>query len=277
MFLFAAPILAQTTSPETYGAEAFLQSLSVTAVVAASITLLWTVVCGARLFAAGAHLRRCRKADEDFLKAHQDASHSLEVYQDALTFEGSPRFSVYSVAAREMAFHLMGTDVVDKGFSTRLRASGRITPTQMESVRCVQARTAEFAGRELGSGLGGGAIGALPFVGLLGALLSLLIDLASGTTGPRMTVSALFPMVTSVAGYTILLLWHNHLVQRLGEAAGEVGDFAVELATQFDRAFVDHRKPMESLPSLGSMIPGNGPNFSQPPSDTSRSFPVIIR
>ncbi|WP_038169289.1 hypothetical protein [Verrucomicrobium sp. BvORR106] len=270
---FAAAQASSVTAPA--GLEAHLKAMNLPALTACGVIILWAFICWIRMLVTAAQLRRCRKADDAFLKAHQDASHSLEVFQDGLTFEGAPRHAVYLTSAREVAFHLMGTDFVDKNFSIRLRAAGRISPSQMDSVRKVQERTADFTSRELGDGLGDGSVDILPFLGLVAALVSVLVDVSAGVTGSQLVVSAVTPMALGALVFIPLMLWHNALVQRVQDLAGELGDFAVELATQFDRAFVDHRKPLESLPSLGSMVPFDGPTFALPPSDTSRSIPVM--
>lgn len=270
---FAAAQASSVTAPA--GLEAHLKAMNLPALTACGVIILWAFICWIRMLVTAAQLRRCRKADDAFLKAHQDASHSLEVFQDGLTFEGAPRHAVYLTSAREVAFHLMGSDFVDKNFSIRLRAAGRISPSQMDSVRKVQERTADFTSRELGDGLGDGSVDILPFLGLVAALVSVLVDVSAGVTGSQLVVSAVTPMALGALVFIPLMLWHNALVQRVQDLAGELGDFAVELATQFDRAFVDHRKPLESLPSLGSMVPFDGPTFALPPSDTSRSIPVM--
>ncbi|WP_009962412.1 hypothetical protein [Verrucomicrobium spinosum] len=276
MPIFAAFAAAQASSvTATAGLETHLKAMNLPALTACGVIILWAFVCWIRMLVTASQLRRCRKADDAFLKAHQDASHSLEVFQVGLTFEGAPRHAVYLTSAREMAFHLMGSDSVDKNFSIRLRAAGRISPSQMDSVRKVQERTADFTSRELGDGLGDGSVDILPFLGLLAALLSVVVDVSGGVTGPQLIVSAVTPMALAVVVFIPLMLWHNAMVQRVRDISGEVGDFAVELATQFDRAFVDHRKPLESLPSLGSMLPIEGPTFALPPSDTSRAVPLM--
>lgn len=276
MPIFAAFVAAQASPVlDPIGLEAHLKVMNLPALTACGVVILWAFVCWVRLIVTASHLRRCEKADLTFLKAHQDASHSLEVYQDGLTFEGSPRHAVYLTSSREMAYHLMGTDTVDKSFAIRLRAAGRIAPSQMESVRKVQERTADFTARNLGEGLGDGGVAIVPFLGLLASLVSLLVDVGSGVTGSQLVVSAVAPMALGVLAFIPLMLWHNSLAQKVSEMAGVLGDFAVELATQFDRAFVDHRKPLESLPSLGSMLPMEGPTFALPPSDTSRSLPLV--
>lgn len=276
MLILAVSAAAQASFVTTpVGLEAHLKAMNLPALTACGVIILWAFICWIRMLVTASQLRRCRKADDAFLKAHQDASHSLEVFQDGLSFDGSPRHAVYLTSAREMAFHLMGSDSVDKNFSIRLRAAGRISPSQMDTVRKVQERTADFTSRELGDGLGDGSVDLLPFLGLVAALVSVVVDVSGGVSGSQLIVSAVTPMALGAIVFIPLMLWHNALVQRVREIAGELGDFAVELATQFDRAFVDHRKPLESLPSLGSMLPMEGPTFALPPSDTSRSIPVM--
>lgn len=276
--LTTAAILADSVLllASTTGLEVHLKAMNLAGLAVCGVIVLWSFLCWARLAGVAVQLRRCRKADEAFLKAHREASHSLEVFQDGLVFEGSPKHAVYLSGSRELVFHLMGADSVDKNFSVRLRAAGRISPSQMDSVRRMQERTTTFAAREMTSGLGAGAVAVIPYLGVLGALLSVMVDAGGGESGAQLVISALAPMALAVVCFIPLMLWHNGLVQRSVELAGRLGDFGVELATQFDRAFVDHRKPLDSLPSLGSMVPSDGPDFTLPPSDTARSMSVIV-
>ncbi|HSJ00920.1 MAG: hypothetical protein ACAI34_22485 [Verrucomicrobium sp.] len=258
------------------GVESLPKELSLPTLIVCGLVTAWAIVCWARLLGSAVQLQRAAAADEEFLKAHQESSHSLEVYQDELVFANSPKHAVYVVSSRELAFHLMGADTLDKNFAMRLRAAGRITPSQMDSVRKVQERTAASMGRDLGSNLGGAGVNALPYVGLLGTLAGVLLT-GTAVPGTMLLVGAVLPMGLAVLLFIPLMIWHNALVERVWRAREEVGDFSVELAAQFDRAFVDHRKPLESLPSLDSMVGTDGPTFSLPPSDTTRAMPVIGR
>jgi hypothetical protein len=216
------------------------------------------------------------QADDEFLASLQGSQHALALYQEQRGFAGSPRWQVYLAACRELCFYLLGTDQVEKNFATRLRAAGRIMPTQMSAVvramrftsgECVLALQSLAPGSFLSGSL-------LPFVGLLGTLTIAMS--ASFRAGPSESnaihtlAPAALPFVLSILIMLILLPLSRSLERRLKAHEARLQLFPLSFANALERVFVDHRQTMDHLPSVGELGIPDRPNLSLPPTSFGR-------
>jgi len=262
--------LGKTPSQNPFpGLEAAFHQMNPIALGACGFLLFVAFVFTCKYLGRRLALQKADEENKDFEETYEASAHALAVFQDQRTYPGSPAYNVYEAGCRELSFHLLGTDTVDNSFAVRLLSAGRITPSHMEAVRRAMERKVVEGGRLLETGLRSAGVTALPFLGLLGTLLTWLEDSSNG--GGVSVAAALFPMVLSVLLYLVMMPWHNALVRRARAGAAALEDFAAGLSGIFDRTYVDHRKPLESLPSLGMMDMNDAPNFSMPPSDSAAS------
>lgn len=240
--------------------------------VACTVVLLAAVVAGTLLLIRRRDVAAVREADERFLSTLDGAPHALALFQDQAAFHGSARWQVYLAACRELCFYLLGTDQVEKNFATRLRAAGRISPAQMQTV----TRAMQFASGEcilelrllepgwFASGL------LLPLLGLLsslGAGLAVLLrhaDAAPDAGGLALAASA--PFLLSLLALLVLLPQARGLVKQLRAHELRLQLFPLSLANVLERAFVDHRPSLDELPSVAALGTPHVPSLSLPPS-----------
>lgn len=236
-------------------------------------TLPGKVICGllaavscwswAVMIAKMRYLRQARTANRNFEAVSQVSAHPLAVFQSGERFDRSPYFHIYSAAARELAFQLVGIDYPDKTFATRMQGAGRITPSQMTAVRRAIERGVEDAVLPYESRLVvlGVALGATPFIGLVGTIWGVLDSFALLAQSSGSSVQAMAPgiaaaLVTTVAGLLLALpsmFAYNLLIGHLRATVLKLDNYAGELAAKLDRQFVDHRTKGDELPSLGSL------------------------
>lgn len=266
------PVFAQISVPEIRfpGLEKVATQIEIIPLVACGLVTLVMLACILRWLGRGRLLREVREADAEFTRHFRSSAHALALFQEPEKTERSPRSALYMNACRELSFHLLGTDSVDKNFSLKLRAAGRISPSQWQAVERSWTRSVEETARWLRGKLHGTGVKSLLLLGVLGMVLALWERLGTGTLDAAAVGSASRPLVLALFFYLIGMPWHHRVVRRADEVVTDLKDFAAELGTLFDRSFVDHRHPMESLPSLGSMGMNDGPTFSLPPSEPGR-------
>lgn len=266
-------IFAEMPSAVVPGLERGVLEMEIIPVVTCGLLGLVMLGCIMKWLARGSRLRRAQNMDALFTGMYQGGAHALSLFQDGHSVEGSPRCNIYLHAARELAFHLLGTDAVDKNFAMRLRAAGRIAPAQWEAVQRAARRSLSETTRWFREGLAGTGLKALLLIGLLGALFNVLEHAGTDTLDGKVMAASLWPVAVALLLFGVGAAWHRSVVRRVETAVAALEDYVVELGMVVDRAFVDHRQPMESLPSLGGMGLVDGPTFSVPPAEPSKSAP----
>jgi hypothetical protein len=236
--------------------------------VAVAVIML---VCVVRWIMHGNLLRRAAAADSKFTEAFRHSAHALALFQQGDSTAGSARSALYTNACRELAFHLLGSDAADKNFATRLRTAGRITPSQWEATQRAAWRSLDESARWLRAGLGGWGAKSLLALGFLGSLLSLMEHAAAGALDLFTLASCLRPLALALLCHIIGMAWHRRLMRDADEAEAGLKDFSTELGTLFERSFVDHRQPIETLPSLQGMGMTDAPTFSVAPTESARA------
>ena len=223
--------------------------LSLVGCAAVALVMLVRVIRGVT---ASRALRHAANADAEFDTAFRNSAHVLALFQNGGTVAGSPRGTLYSNTCRELAFHLIGSDVVDQSFSIRLRASGRIMPTQWQATQRAAGRSLEEFARWL-AGLAEQRPKSLPALGLAVSLLAVMGHAGADTLDFAAAASCLRPLVLALLCHVLGMWWHAWMVRRTRAAVAALEDFSADLAMLMDRNYVDHRHPMEALPSLGGM------------------------
>lgn len=251
------------------GLEQGVRQMELIPMVTCGLLSLVMLGCIFRWLARGSRLRRARRADAEFNSLFRASTHLLEVYQESKMIKGSPRSAVYQNTCAALAYQMLGTDAVDKSFVMRLRSAGKISPSQNDAVQRVARRSVLDASRWFQGKLGGAGVKSLPLLAALGALLNVLEHHGTGTLDVAAVCASLWPVALALLFFIIGSGWHRSVVRRAEELVATVGDFASELGAVFDRLYVDHRQPMESLPSLGGMGLIDGPAFNRAPADAA--------
>lgn len=236
-------------------------------ILGCAVVALVMLVCVVRWSVRFSVLRRAAAANEHFTTAFRLSAHALALYGNQGMVPGSPRSALYMNGCRELAIHLLGTDTVDKSFSSRLRASGRITPWQWQATQRVARRTLDESGRWFRSGLMGIGVKSLLGLGLFASLVALMQHGGAGTLDGASAASSLRPLALALLCHVIGMACHRALLSRADDAMADLEDFATELDLLFERSFVDYRQPIETLPSLGGMGMTDSPNFNLPPTE----------
>jgi hypothetical protein len=274
---FPPLLLLSHSSPEWMAA---LDENAPAIAMASCVVLVLAVIAGTFLFMRRRDMDALQQTDESFVSALQGAPHLLSIYQDQQPFHGSPRWQIYLAACRELCFYLIGTDQVEKNFPTRLRAAGRIMPSQMTAVvRAMRLAAGEcaLALRTLSPNAFFGGL-ALPLVGLLGSLavfLSIALRKpASDLDAVHLLMPASIPFLLSVFALLLLLPLSLGLANRLSAHAARLHLFPLSLANLMERVFVDHRQSMEELPSVAGLGAPHVPSLSLPPAEQARRSAV---
>lgn len=213
------------------------------------------------------------EADRIFLSSFRDSAHVLATFQDGVEFQGSPRWQIYLAGCRELAFHLIGSDRVEKNFAMRLRAAGRISCSQMSTVRRAMKRAAGEIRLDYQAVTEprGQADLIIRRTGLL-LSIAVFVETALNSTGapaafPRLILPALLPFAVSIVLSLMVSAASGSLIRRNATAATRIELFPAELSIMMERAFVDFGSHNAELPSVSGLGAPVSPGFSLPPSD----------
>lgn len=260
------------------------QSTTVGLVICAVLAVM-SVVSWTAMIAKVVLLRRARRANAEFVAMLRSSLHPLAMFQNGEHFAFAPYYHIYHEAARELAFHLVGSDQPDRTFGARLQGAGRISPSQMESVKMALERSVGEAALKFEQGLSmvSIALSGAPFIGLLGTVWGIMdsfAELASSQGGQ--SIQAMAPgvcaaLLTTVVGLLVAIpsmFGYNVLVTRIREMVVRLDNFASELSSTFDRRYVDHRATTnEELPSVGSMGSPKAVSFNANPPPSTGNVP----
>ncbi len=215
-------------------------------------------------------LSKSRRANAEFLAVFRSSPHPLALFQTGERFDFAPFYHIYYGAARELAFHMLGTDLPDRTFAARLQGAGRITPSQMDSVRLSMERAVAEAALKFEQRISVVAIAlsGAPFIGLLGTVWGIMDSFAAlAGSAQAASIQVMAPgvcaaLLTTVVGLFVAIpsmFGYNLLVNKIRAMCVRLDNFASELCSIFDRHYVDHRARTDDLPSLGSLgVPSMG-------------------
>jgi hypothetical protein len=265
MFLLANVPSAPIPSSGFAGLAKVLANPDALPVLGCALVGLVMLVSVIRCMVRFSVLARAVKSNENFTKAFRMSAHTLALYESQELVPGSPRSALYVNGCRELALHLLGTDTVDKSFSSRLRAAGRVTPWQWQATQRVARRSLDDSARWIRAGLTGSGVKSLLGLGLFASLLALMQHGGAGTLDGATVASSLRPLALALLCHVIGMNCHRALQGRADDAMADLEDFATELGLLFERNYVDYRQPIETLPSLGGMGMADSAHFSLPP------------
>ena len=209
-------------------------------------------------------VRLARRENRVFIHDLKRSPHPLARLTADEPYDLAPVYHVYHEGCRELCFYLLGSDAIDSTFTRRLQTAGRITPSQMASVREAMDRAVGEATLRLESNLGivATALTGAPFLGLLGTVWGVMDSFSglayahSGTGLQALAPGLSAAMLTTVAGLIVAIpsmFGYNYLVSRIRELVARMEHFEAQFASILDRHFVDHHAVSEPLPSLGEM------------------------
>jgi biopolymer transport protein TolQ len=270
-----APLLLQINPPDLAAFQTWASGPGFPATAACGLLLLLAFTSLIRIFSRRRSMVDFDEADVAFLNSFRNSAHVLAVFQDSVEFKGSPHWQVYRAGCRELAFHLIGIDHVEPNFATRLSAAGRISSSQMETVRRAMQRAAD----EIESDF---QLVTNPdskdesFIRWIGLILGMAIFAESalnlsGThhdVAPLLFLPALLPLGLSILLSLMVSASAASLVRRNATAAARLQLFPAELSIMIERTFVDHGAHPAELPSVASLGAPAAPSFNLPPSDS---------
>lgn len=267
--------MLKETTPTVAEFAAWAAGRGLPAAAACGLLVLLAFLSLIHTFTRRRRAKGFKETDNGFLTAFYDSAHVLAIFQDGLEFHGSPRWQVYRAGCRELAFHLIGSDRVEKNFATRLRAAGRISGSQMDTVRLAMNRAAgEIAlDYEAVTTPTRGAADALRWAGLLFGI-AVFAEAALRSAGAQadpiqLILPALLPIAVSILLSLIVTVAAARVDRRTSADAARLHHFPAELSIMMERTFVDHGAHPAELPSvagLGAPVP---PAFDLPPSEAA--------
>jgi biopolymer transport protein TolQ len=268
------------------GLEFGWRQSSTEGIVICVILALMSVGSWTAMIAKVVLLRRARRANAEFVSVFRSSPHPLSMYQNGEHFDFAPYYHIYHEAARELAFHLVGSDQPDRTFAARLQGAGRISPSQMSAVQIALERAVGEAALKFEHGLStvSIALSGAPFIGLLGTVWGIMGSFAALATSQQgeSSIQAMAPgvcaaLLTTVVGLLVAIpsmFGYNVLITRIREMVVRMDNFASELSSTFDRRYVDHQtRPNDELPSVGSLGSPKVVSFSPPVASATANTP----
>lgn len=265
MFSVASPILAS-------GLMFAFQHATRPGAVICGVLIVLSIACWTLLLSKVWMISGARNANRGFLGAYHHSSHPLELFQSRNHHSAAPLYHLYHAAARELAFHLLGTDEADATFATRLRSASRIMPSQMSAVATAMDRASGEARVRMEARMN--VVSVIlrfsPFLGLLGTVWSLMETFSeTAASGEAATLQALTGGLSAALLPTLLGLLlavpgfvaFSWVAEKIRLLVVRQDHFASEFCSVIERHFVDHRPTADELPSIGSLVTPNMPAF----------------
>lgn len=264
----------QQTPPALADFAAWAAGRGLPAVTACGLLVLLALLSLVHTFTRRRRAAGFKETDNSFLTAFYDSAHVLALFQDGMEFHGSPRWQVYRAGCRELAFHLIGSDRVEKNFATRLRAAGRISGSQMDTVRRAMERAAGEISLDYESATTP-IRGAASFIRWIGLLLGIAVIAEAVLRSSdkqvdhlQIILPALLPLSVSILLSLIVAVAAARVLRRTSADAARLHHFPAELSIMMERTFVDHGVHSAELPSVAGLGAPVFPGFDIPPSET---------
>lgn len=244
-------------------------------------------------------MSRASQQNYRFAYAFRKTKEPLELHDKSFHVAGSPLFSVYRAASRELSYHLeqlIANEAHTPGSQLQARKRLKVTLDQMESVRAAMDRSIGEAVLMFENRMNmlATAVSGAPFLGLLGTVWGVMetfsgIASASATANIKdMAPGVAAALVTTVIGLLVAIpamFGYNFLVNRIRTSTLEMHNFASELASLFERDYVEFQAPFAAIPMPASQpVPAVQPIShapvphlaSPPPMDVTAPVPLQV-
>lgn len=270
----APPLLLQFTLPDPPVLESWASGPGLPTVVACSLLLLLTLFSLVRIYSRRRQAADFEEADEAFLGTFRNSSHVLAIFQDNVEFQSSPHWQVYLAGCRELAFHLVGTDRVEKNFAARLSTAGRISISQLHAVQRAMKRAADEIELDFQRVTSPDSKDE-SFIRWTGLVLGMAIfantvlcQAVAFDDISRLIFPSLLPAALSILLSQVISVSASSLTRRTTLATAKLHLYPAELSIMIERTFVDHGAHPVELPSVAGLGAPVASSFHVPPSDS---------
>ncbi|MEM0898297.1 MAG: MotA/TolQ/ExbB proton channel family protein [Verrucomicrobiota bacterium] len=203
---------------------------------------------------------RARKESAPFLDAYRDCNSPLALFHEGTHHTGTPLFMVYQDGAAEMHYQLTGERSLGEQ-GAPAPGGNRVVSSQMQTVeRSIDRAIGESVIKlESQMSILATAVSGAPFLGLLGTVWGVM-DTFSGvaSAGGAASLKTMAPGVSAALVTTVVALLvaipamfgYNFIVNSIKQLIAQLENFAAEMRSDFDRAFLQHSGgPVEATPA----------------------------
>ncbi|MEM9478470.1 MAG: MotA/TolQ/ExbB proton channel family protein [Verrucomicrobiota bacterium] len=193
---------------------------------------------------------RAKKETTPFLDAYRDCNNPLALFHEGTHHTGTPLFMVYQDGAAEMHYQLTGERSAGEE-ATSVPGGNRVVTSQMQTVeRSIDRAIGESVIKlESQMSILATAVSGAPFLGLLGTVWGVM-DTFSGvaSAGGAASLKTMAPGVSAALVTTVVALLvaipamfgYNFIVNSIKQLIAQLENFAAEMRSDFDRAFLQH-------------------------------------
>ena len=193
-------------------------------------------------------LNFAKKQSADFMELFRRDRQPLKIFEQELTFEGSPLYQIYEAGCRELCFQLLGSTEVDETFQARIQMAPRMSPSHMRAVTVAMERAVGESALELESQMIilSTAVSGAPFVGLLGTVWGVMDAFGGIAAAGTANLAALAPgvsgaLITTVTGLLVAIpamFGYNFLVNTVRSMIVSCDNFAAEFSSELEHRYV---------------------------------------
>jgi biopolymer transport protein ExbB/TolQ len=225
------------------------------------------------------------RAGKRFFAAFRESRDPLELTRNGQTFDGAPAFELYATGTEELQYNLKNnsmqiatikrlvpsTDPAIAGTQTDMLARSittKISYSSFESVRVALERAASEQALALEKGMIvlSTAVAGGPFIGLLGTVWGVMETFSGVARANSASLTAMAPGVAGALIATVIGLMvaipamfaYNFMVTKIRGITQQLDNFASELATAMEHAYVDNRPLSEELAEAIRNVERNG-------------------
>jgi biopolymer transport protein ExbB/TolQ len=228
-----------------------IQHLTLEGRITIGVLIVTSLVSWAVMVGKVRQLRKSRKLNAKFLQAFRDTDDPMDLYRAQTGFEGSPLYGVYLEACEEMESQLGREAKRRKPGVAKPNGNGkagRIPPLAMNTVRVAAERGLgeEVLALEGGMIVLATAISGGPFIGLLGTVWGVMETFTGVAKAQAANLTAMAPgvsaaLIATVTGLMVAipaLFGYNYLVTKIRGFTLEMDNFASELNSLFEYAYL---------------------------------------
>ena len=193
-------------------------------------------------------LHFAKKQSVRFMELFRQDRQPLQIFEQGMSFEGSPLHEIYQAGCNELCFQLLGSMEVDETFKARLQMAPRITPSQMRSVTAAMERAVGESALQLESQMIilSTAVSGAPFVGLLGTVWGVMDAFGGIAASGSASLAAMAPgvsgaLITTVTGLLVAIpamFGYNFLVTSVRSMIVSCDNFAAEFSSELEHRYV---------------------------------------